>query len=396
MKILQINSFGNLSTGRIAVDLIKMLVVSGQEGVLAYARNTTEQNVPCIKIGTDLDVKVHGLMTRLTDQTGFFSSKATVRLIQHIKEYGPDIIHLHNLHGYYLNIDILFHFLQGYGRPVVWTLHDCWAFTGHCCYYSIAQCERWKTGCYHCPQKASYPASIGTDHSRWNYKKKKELFTKVENMTLVAVSQWLAGEVKQSFLKDYPLKMIYNGIDLNVFKPTESDFREKWGLKNKKIILGVASTWSVRKGLNDFISLSQMLDNRHQVVLVGVNNKEKANLPDHIIGITKTDSVQELTEIYTAADVFLNASVEETFGLPTVEAMACGTPVIVYDSTALPEVVSRSGGYIVKPHDLREIIRILEQDIGRVKMEADIRAFSRQVMTENYLKVYEHILHKGN
>lgn len=397
MRILQVNIFGNLSTGRIATDLYRTLAANGEEGCVAFARNMIPDDVPHIIIGNSTDVKVHGLMTRITDKTGFYSKRATRKFIQKIEEYKPDVIHLHNIHGYYINIELLFNYLKETQIPVVWTLHDCWAFTGHCCYYSMANCDRWKTGCYDCPQKKAYPASLIMDNSEWNYKKKKELFTGV-NMHLVAVSKWLAGQVKESFLRDYPLSVIYNGIDLSVFKPTESDFKKKYGIEDKKVVLGVASTWDVRKGLNDFIELSKLLPEDYKVVVVGVNQKEQLSLSDNMLGLSRTDSMEELAGIYTAADFFFNASVEETFGLPTVEAMACGSPVIVYDATALPEVVSKSVGYVVKSHDLQRVVNIistksLEVDIDDCIQEAG--KFEKSKQYDMYLKLYKEML-RGN
>lgn len=394
MKVLQINTFGNLSTGRITIDLYRTLRNASHEGRVAFARNTIAEGVPYIKIGNIFNVYADGIMTRLTDRAGFFSSSATKKLIKKIKDYNPDIIHLHNLHGYYINIEILFNYLKTCGKPVVWTLHDCWAFTGHCCYYSMVNCDKWKIGCHNCEQKKAYPASY-IDNSSWNYEKKKNLFLGVPNLTLVSVSQWLSSEIKQSFLKDVPLEIIYNGIDTNVFKPIESNFRQKYGLEDKFIILGVASTWDIRKGLSDFIRLAGMLDEHYQIVLVGVNNKEKEKLPDNVVGISRTDSLEELACIYTAADLFFNASVEETFGLPTVEAMSCGTPVIVYNATSLPEVCGKNNGWVVEPHCLCDVLKIIKQMHGGESRGELIRQhalkYEKSIQFNKYIDLYEKI-----
>lgn len=399
MRILQVNIFGNLSTGRIATDLYRTLVANGEEGCVAFARNMIPKDVPHIIIGNSTDIKVHGLMTRITDKTGFYSKRATRAFIQKIEEYKPDIIHLHNIHGYYINIELLFNYLKETQIPVVWTLHDCWAFTGHCCYYSMADCDRWKTGCHDCPQKKAYPASLMMDNSEWNYKKKKELFTGV-NMHLVSVSEWLAGEVKESFLQDYPLSVIYNGIAMSVFKPTASDFKKRYGIEDKRVVLGVASTWDVRKGLNDFIKLAKILPDDYKVVVVGVNQKEQRSLPDNMIGILRTDSMEELAGIYTTADVFFNASVEETFGLPTVEAMACGTPVIVYDATALPEVVTSKTGFIVRPHDLKSVCDTIASkrlsEITNKDCIEQAKQFEKNSQYKLYLNLYESMINGGS
>lgn len=391
MKVLQINIFGNLSTGRIVVDLYRTLVENGYEGKVAFARNSIAEDVPYFKIGNMANVFIDGILTRLTDKAGFYSKVVTKKLIKKIVEYNPDIIHLHNLHGYYINIEILFKYLKECGKPVVWTLHDCWAFTGHCCYYTMVQCEKWITGCCACPQKKAYPASILRDNSIWNYQKKKELFTSVKKMQLVTVSKWLEGEVKKSFLKDIPCTTIYNGIDLNVFKPTKSDFREKYNLEDKFIILGVASTWDKRKGLDDFIRLSRMLEDDYRIVLIGVNNKEKQKFTKNMIGISRIDNIETLAGLYTTADVFFNASVEETFGLPTVEAMACGTPVIVYNCTALPEVVNEEVGFIIEPHNLGAVVKILKT--RPKKIDALLaQKYSKTVCYAHYIDLYKTLI----
>lgn len=395
MKILQINIFGNLSTGKIAVDLYRTLKDAKHQGIIAFARNTIPEDIPHIKIGSKLNVYVDGVMTRLTDRAGFYSKAATRNLIKKIKEYDPDVIHLHNLHGYYINIEILFNYLKNCGKPVVWTLHDCWAFTGHCCYYSMAECDKWKVGCHDCIQKGAYPASY-TDNSIQNYKTKKELFLGLPNMTLVAVSKWLAGEIKQSFLKDVPLEVIYNGIDTSIFKPTKSDFRKKYGLENKFIILGVASTWDTRKGLTDFIKLAGMLDENYQIVLVGITDKKKGQLPQNILGLSRTDSMEELAGLYTASDIFFNASVEETFGLPTTEAMACGCPVIVYNATSLPEVCGKKNGWVVEPHCLNEVVRIIKKFDKESFKDPSFRQaamrYEKTLQFSKYIDLYERVI----
>lgn len=350
MKIFMINSVcGIRSTGRICTDLADVLAENGHECIVAYGRESVPEKYKVLsyRIGSDTDVKLHALGARFFDATGFGSKRATRRLVKKIKEFDPDVIHLHNIHGYYVNIEILFEYLKEADKPVIWTLHDCWAFTGHCTHFSAANCNRWESGCYHCPQKCRYPASILLDRSRENWLKKRALFTGVKNMTLVTPSEWLAGLVKESFLKDYPVKVIHNGLDLSAFKPTCGNFREKYNLQDKKMILGVASVWDERKGFDDFVKLADLIDDQTRIVLVGVNKKQMKSLPSNIIGIERTNNTKELAEIYTAADVFVNPSREETMGLTTVEAMACGTPVVVSDLTAVPEVVCEYGGIVV-------------------------------------------------
>ena len=394
MKVLQINTFGNLSTGKIAVDIYRTLRARGNEGAVAFARNEVPGDVPSFKIGNPLSVYTDGVLTRLTDKAGHYSKGATEKLIKQIKEYDPDIIHLHNLHGYYINVPMLFDYLKEADKPVVWTLHDCWAYTGHCCYYSMAGCDKWKlTGCTKCPQKKAYPASIFKDNSSKNFSEKNQMFHSVKNLHLVCVSKWLDNEFRASFLKDIPSRVIYNGIDTSVFKPSSGNFRIKYDVGDKRIVLGVASTWDTRKGLADFIGLSKILDERYKIVLVGLNDKQKASLPDNMIGIGRTDGPKELAEIYSASNVLFNASVEETFGLPNVESLACGTPVVAYNCTGIPETMTENDGYIVEPHDLKTVALKIGEicDAGK-RIEVSSFRFPKDKTYEAYMKLYEEIV----
>ncbi len=394
MKVFQINSFGNLSTGRIAVDIYKTLKEAGYDGIIAYARGSLEEGIPGVRIGSHFDLIVHGLFARFLDRSGAFSMHATKKLLREIELYSPDIIHLHNLHGYYINIPILFKYLKDKDIPVVWTLHDCWAFTGHCCYYSVAGCNRWQQQCYNCPQKKIYPASLLFDNSRKNYLQKKELFTGVD-LQIVVVSRWLGDEVRKSFLQNKRMTVIYNGIDTSVFKPTESNFKAKYCLQDKQIILGVASTWSERKGLLDFIKLSYLLNDQWRIVLVGVTDNEIGCFTSKMIGIKRLNCVSEVAEIYSAANVFFNASTEETFGMPTIEAMACGTPVVVYNATAIPEVVEEGCGFIVEPHDLPMVVRAIE-NIDKVQMSQKCietaKKYDKKKRFAEYIDLYQHMV----
>ncbi|OWV26299.1 glycosyl transferase [Fibrobacter sp. UWB1] len=398
MKVLQINSVcGIRSTGRICTDLAEVLEQNGHECKIAYGRETVPEKYRkyAVRIGSDFDVKCHALQSRIFDNTGFGSRRATEKFIEWVKEYDPDVIHLHNIHGYYINIEFLFNYLAKADKPVVWTLHDCWTFTGHCAYYSYVKCDKWKTGCYNCPQKKRYPSSLLLDASKKNWLKKKALFTSVKKMTLVTPSKWLANEVKQSFLSRYPIKVIPNGIDLNVFKPTPSNFREKNGLVGKKVILGVASIWEERKGLNDFVELSKILDDNYKIVLVGLSEKQKKELPDNIIKITRTNNVRELAEIYTAADVFLNPSREETMGLTTVEAMACGTPVVVSNYTAVPETVIDDCGIVIKEIAPKAVLNVIEcGNLLQGNCAQNAQTYEKFSQYKIYLRIFEEIKNK--
>lgn len=391
MKIFQINStcgFG--STGRIAVDILKELEKNGGEGIIAYGRNSAPENVNSYRIGSDLDVKIHGVFSRITDRQGFYSSSATKKLIKKIKDYSPDIIHLHNIHGYYLNVAILFDFLKEYNKPIVWTLHDCWAFTGHCAYFSFNGCEKWKTECNTCPLKKDYPTSLVMDNSKKNYEQKKELFTKPENITIVTPSKWLKDLTEKSFLGKYPVKVINNGIDLTKFKPTESDFREKNNLQNKFIILGVASIWEERKGLKDFIKLNEMLSENEKIVLVGLDDNQLATLPEDIIGIKRTSSIEELAEIYSAADVFVNPTYEDNYPTTNLEAISCGTPVVTYITGGSSESVFEGNGFSVPQGDVKGIYDAIKKVDGCKTPTKDF--FDASKRYKEYVDLYKEIL----
>lgn len=366
MKVLQINTVcGRGSTGRIAVDIHKLLLEQGHESVIAYGRGEPLNCDNTIKIGNKIDFYNHALKTRLLDRHGFGSKKATGDFVDKIKYYNPDIIHLHNIHGYYLNIEILFNFLRKFNKPVVWTLHDCWAFTGHCSYFDYANCYKWEMHCQECPERKSYPKSIFIDNSYNNYEKKRKLFTSLDKLTLVTPSEWLARLVKRSFLKEYPVKVINNGIDLNVFKPVPGDFRERNNLTNKFIILGVANNWEKRKGFEYFIELSKLIETDEAIVMVGLSKNQLKQLPKNIIGITRTNNVKELAEIYTCADVFFNPTLEDNFPTANLESLACGTPVITFNTGGSIETVDNSTGLIVEKGNLEEAIKM----IRRVKTE---------------------------
>ena len=366
MRILLINSVCGIgSTGRICGELADRLASEGNEVRIAYGRSG---NVPgryqeyAVRIGTDWDVRRHGLYTRLTDRHGLASRTATKRFLKWAEDYAPDLLWLHNIHGYYINYELLFSWIKAHPWiKVQWTLHDCWTFTGHCAYFSAVGCGKWKSICKECPQLRAYPESLFTDRSAENYLRKKDAFTNVADMKLIVPSHWLETLVRDSFLKGYPIEVIPNKIDPAVFYPRESSFRKRYNLEDKKIVLGVASTWEKRKGLEDFIRLSEKLSDHAKIVLVGLSPKQLKELPDQILGLPRTDYPRELAEIYTAADVFVNPSVEETFGLTGLEAAACGTKTVCYKGTACEEVAKSYGGLAVErdPEKLLEAVNLL-------------------------------------
>ncbi len=397
MRVLQINTVcGRGSTGRIVADIHNLLPGRGHEGKVAFGRYTAPENIDAVKIGSDFSTLYHVFKTRFFDRQGFASKKATKELISTIEGYRPDIIHLHNLHGYYLNIKLLFNYLSPKSIPIVWTLHDCWPYTGHCVYSDYIGCEKWKTECCNCPKKKEYPNSFLFDNSRRNYRQKKALLTLPENMTIVTVSDWLKGQAEQSFLSKYDVVRIYNGIDRNVFKPTPSNIKESLGITDRFMMLGVSDTWSERKGLSYFLKLSQELKEDEALVMIGFKKEELNSLPKNIIALERTEDVQQLVEFYSAADVVLNPSFEETFGLVTAEALSCGTPVIVSNTTASPELVDKTCGRIVEKNDYeglkRAITELKEQNLPGEACLRRAELFDKEKNYQLYIDLYEKIL----
>lgn len=390
MKVLMINSVcGIKSTGRIATDLADMLTKQGHTVKIAYGRESVPEkyNEYVVKIGTDWDVRLHGGVARILDNAGFGSRRATLKFIEWVKEFAPDIIHLHNLHGYYIHVEILFEFLKEYNKPVVWTLHDCWAFTGHCAHFDLYKCYKWQTECSKCPQKKEYPASLLLDNSRMNYNRKKQALQGVNKLIIVTPSQWLAGLVKESFLQKYETRVINNGIDLTLFKPTDGDFRERYNLEDKIIVLGVASIWNTRKGLIDFIELRKLLDSRYEIVLVGVSEEDKKILTEGMLGITRTDSVKELAEIYTASDIFVNLTYEDNYPTVNLEAQACETPVLTYRTGGSVESVPEE--QVAEQGNLRYMVELIEKYEGK---RALVQSFyDKNIAFEKYIELYEEI-----
>lgn len=397
MRVLQINSVCGIgSTGRIATDIHDLLIKQGHESYIAYGRDLSKSCDTSIRIGSKIDNYMHVALTRVFDKTGFGSKRATREFIEKVENLEPDIIHLHNIHGYYINIELLFDYLKKTNIPVVWTLHDCWSFTGHCAYFDYANCDKWLTACYDCPQKSSYPTSRLFDNSTKNYQIKKDTFTDVENLTIVTPSKWLARLVEKSYLQEYPIKVINNGIDLNVFKPTPGYFRENNRLENKFVILGVASMWDRRKGFKYFIELSKMINDDEMIVLVGVSEKQKAKLPQNIIGITRTNNTHELAEIYSAADVFVNPTLEDVMPTTNIEALACGIPVITFSTGGSVESVDNQTWAVVGKGDLdglkNEIINIKNGNKKYQKNNVIQRAksnYDKQERCVDYINQYK-------
>ena len=345
-------------------------------------------------IGTIGENLLHRLAAPLVSADGVFSLLATAKLICELKSFAPDVIHLHNLHGWYLNYGMLFRYIKEKDIRVVWTLHDCWAFTGQCPHFEMAGCEKWKTGCHYCPQYREYPETV-FDRTHVMWRKKREWFTGVKGMTIVTPSWWLADLVRRSFLQEYPVRVIHNGIDLEIFRPTPGNFKEKHGIpENVHIVLGVASVWGCRKGLDVFIELAKCLDENYRIVLVGTDRQVDKQLPSNVISIHRTYDQQELAEIYTVADVFVNPTREETLGLVNIEALACGTPVITFNTGGSPECIDDTCGCVVNKED----IAALEQKLRWVCAEKPFalesciqraKSFNMRHRFEEYIKLYE-------
>jgi glycosyltransferase involved in cell wall biosynthesis len=402
LKILQINIYANKgSTGRIAEEIGELILNNGWKSYIAHGRGAANSQSEIIKIGNKFDIYNHLFKSRFLDRHGLASTRATRDLIQKISEVSPDIIHLHNIHGYYLNFRILFEYLKESNYPVVWTLHDCWSFTGHCAHYTFAGCNKWKSLCNKCPQLNTYPASYFLDSSEFNFKLKQKLFTSLKNLTIVPVSRWLEGEVRKSFLKNEKLHLITNGVNLEKFKIEPINaveaIKTKYSIGSKPFCLGVSSQWLFNKGLGDFLRLRQILDENYQIVLVGLNRTQIKKLPEGIVGIEHTDNINDLSLLYNAAEVFINFSREETFGLVSLESLACGTPVIACDSTATAEAITKDVGFSIKPGDLESVKYIIES--GSYKLHSMnylrnyvVENFDKNITYNNYLHLYKSLL----
>ena len=357
MKIVQINSVcGSGSTGKICVAISELLTAKDIENHILYAVGNS--NYPLRKrYMSSLEVKCQALKSKLFGNYGFQSKAATKRLIRELENFSPDIVHLHNLHSHNVHLGMLLRYLKEKKIKIFWTFHDCWAFTGYCMYYDMAGCDRWEIGCHSCPQRKHY--SWLFDRSKYLFNQKKTLFSDLD-LTIITPSQWLADQVKQSFLKDYRVKVIHNGIDLSVFYPRESDFRKRYHLEDKFVILGVAMGWEKRKGLDVFIELANRLDTHFQIVLVGTNDKIDKQLPENILSIHRTQNQAELAEIYSAANVFVNPTREDNVPTVNLEALACGTPVVTFNAGGSAESVAPGCGFVLPYENVEGLIAALQ------------------------------------
>ncbi len=388
--LLQINTtVGWNSTGRIAENLGRMAIDAGWESYIAYGRdmNGRPQSASrLIKVGNRADMMAHGFMTRVFDRHGLASSGPTTDLIRRIDEVGPDVVHLHNVHGYYLNYEILFSYLSRTDVPVVWTFHDCWPLTGHCAYFDMAGCQRWMTSCGNCPLRNEYPASLFADRSAANHDDKRRAFTSLRNLHIVAVSDWLGGMIRKSYLRNYPVYVIQNGVDLPKFRYNEKT--------DEPVVLGVASKWETRKGLSDFIELRGKLPRNYKIILVGLSPKQLRRLPDGIEGHLREDEREGLYNWYRRASVFVNPSSSETLSLTNLEAQACGTPVVTYDSGGMSETITPATGLLVRRGDVDGLATAVMQVVSGGYSAEECRShivgnFNRADKYQAYLNLYE-------
>ena len=393
MKIVQINATcGSGSTGKICVDISRLLTDKNIENYIIYSgkKSTYPLGIYC---GDSKEIKVQALRSHLFGLYGFNSIQITKRMLKKLDEIEPDVVHLHNLHGHNCNLEMLLCYLRDKHIKTFWTFHDCWAFTAYCPHFTMDKCDKWKGGCHDCHRYREY--SFFFDRSRELYDKKKKASEGLD-LTIITPSQWLADLVKQSFFKNYPVKVINNGIDLGIFKPTPADFREKHGIPTDKyIVLGVAFGWGKRKGLDVFIELSKRLDKeKYQIILVGTDEKIDKQLPSNIISIHRTQNQRELAEIYTAADVFANPTREDNYPTVNMESIACGTPVVTFKTGGSPEMIDETCGSVVPCDDIdameKEIIRICEgRPFGGDACIKYAQSFDAYKKYEEYIESYE-------
>lgn len=403
-RLVQINPVVrvNTSTGRIMQEIGELAMQNGWESYLAYSYGR-DGIKPCksklLPVGNRCSVAWHGVQTRLFDRHGLASGSATRTLVKRIEVLQPDVIHIHNIHGYFLNYKVLFDFLANCDIPVVWTIHDCWLYTGHCYYYSYVGCDRWKSGCHDCPQRREFPASWLFDRSRQNYRDKRAAFTSIspDRLTLVPVSEWIKGEMQQSFFSGYHFQVIHNGIDTNVFRGYDtSEIRMRYGLGDRHVLLGVASIWSREKGLDDFIKLSTLLREDEVIVLVGIKPEDKKRLPFNVVAVSRTENVHQLAELYSAAEAFVNPTWQDNYPTVNLEALACGTPVVTYRTGGSVEAVTDDTGFIVEQGDVEGLLdafRIIVQR-GKAYYEKRCREyalahFRKEECYKDYLRLYD-------
>lgn len=391
--LLQINVTANWgSTGKIAEQIGLCAMMNGWESYIAYGRWCNPSKSHLIKIGNKLDMYMHYAEQRIRDNEGLCSRGATKRLIKLISEIRPDVVQLHNIHDHYLNYRLLFEYLNKTEIKVVWTMHDCWAFTGHCSHFITKGCERWKTDCFDCPLQREYPKTL-FDRSKKNFTMKKNLFGANNNLTIIACSEWIANFVRQSFLKNKSIRVINNGVDLNVFKNSASL------CTNKKYfqVLAVSNVWNKDKGFDDILNLRKILSSEYEMTIVGVTKQQLNSLPQGLVGIERTQNVQELVALYSKADVFINPTYADNFPTVNLEALACGTPVITYRTGGSPEAIDERTGVVVEQGDVNGLVEAIYRMKEDPLSSADCRkraekCFDKDKCFEKYVELYEKLI----
>ncbi len=386
MRVAYINTVvGYNATGRLCEDLASD---SGIEGKIFYGRKGYQGKANALKFNNLLGNGIHVISTFLFDNHAYVNTLQTKRLIEELEKFNPDIIHLHNLHGYYLDVEVLFNYIKNNNKKVVWTFHDCWPITGHCAHYDGVSCDQWKTECKHCPILSNYPPTFNANNTTFNFRRKKNTFNGVKNMVLVSPSLWLANQLKQSYLSTYPIQVINNGIDLNQFcykNKKESQMLE---------LLAVASVWTKMKGLDDLVQLANLLPESMHLTVVGLTNKQINLFPNNVTCLQRTNNRDELIDLYNNSDYFLNFTYEDTFPTVNIEALACGLPIITYNTGGSPEIIDNKTGFIIDRGDYRQALSLLEK--GNVFNSDDCvnrsQQFNRDQMIQSYLKLYKKIM----
>lgn len=397
MKLLQLNVTANWgSTGKIAEGIGKAAMARGWDSTIAYGRYMNPSESSLIKVGKQLDVYAHYAKSRLSDGEGLGSKSATRKLISQIKELSPDIIHLHNIHDHWLNYSILFEYFASINTPIVWTFHDCWAFTGGCFHFVQNNCSEWKTKCTKC----NYRKAL-IDNTERNFSHKIESILSLgHRLTIISVSKWLDSIVSDSNIRGLKHSTIYNGVDTNIFKPQSAEYIDtKYSLEGKNFFLGVSNRWYEDKGLKDFIKLSFLLPSNYFIVLVGVTEDIIKTLPKKIIGIPRTDSVEELAAFYTRADAVLSLSSAETFGMTLAEGLSCGTPAIAYASTGMKEIITPETGFLITSGDISQLKAVVDAVASRkIIFSAEncrkraVENFNQDIQFNKYIDLYEELL----
>lgn len=395
MKVLQINITCNKgSTGKIAKGINETLIKHGHEGIIAYGYGRSEYE-HSFKFGGKINYYYHNIMSRIFGHEGFYSKLATKRFIKWIDTYTPDIIHLHNIHGHYVNIQLLFNYIKNKKIPIVWTLHDCWPITGKCVYFNMIQCMKWKLECNKCPLLDKYPSSL-FDSSKQDFLRKKKLFSNIESMKLITPSYWLKDLVRYSHINKYPIDIINNTIDIEIFKPRMmSDENLKKKLNRKFVALAVAALWDERKGFGDLLKLTKITQESCDIIfiIVGLSNKQIKLLPKNTIGINKTENQIKLAELYSRADVFINPTYEDNYPTVNLEALACGTPIITYDTGGSGEIVNKFDfGFIIEKGNVSEIINkinLIKNGERKFEKKIDTKLLSQSENNLSYLEIYK-------